>query len=302
MAERTHMTYHAAAADAPWRRYLELTKPRIVALMLFTAVVGMVLSTPYPVPWERALFALLGIGLAAAAGAVMNHVADSHIDGMMRRTQGRPLPTGDVERAGAIAFALLLAATGMAVMVAWVNTLSALLTFFAMIGYALFYTLLLKRTTPQNVVWGGAAGAAPPVLGAAAVAGEVTVQSLLLFVIIFIWTPPHFWPLALHRAEEYRQADLPMLPVTHGFEFTKSQIVSYTVLLFAVTLLPFALREAGWIYLAGALVLGLGFIRHAIRLQQGAGAEHAMATFRYSIQYLFALFALLILDHFSNAV
>lgn len=282
-----------------WKRYLELTKPKVVVLMLFTALVGMVLSVESEVPWTRMLLGLFGIALASASGAVINHVVDRQIDSMMRRTRGRPLPTGQVDTAGALAFAFLLGGSGMFVLSVWVNPLAAVLTFLAMIGYAVIYTMFLKHSTPQNIVWGGAAGAAPPLLGAAAITGEVQLDALLLFLIIFIWTPPHFWPLAIHQCEDYRRAGVPMLPVTHGVPFTKQQILIYSFMLFAVTLMPFAAQTAGLIYLAGAVPLGIGFILHAWHLYRSAGREGAIGTFRYSIIYLFALFAFLVADHFA---
>jgi protoheme IX farnesyltransferase len=287
---------HTAPAIT-WKRYLELTKPRVVALLLFTALVGMLLEIEGEVPWGRLVFGLIGIGLASAAGAAINHVVDRHIDGVMQRTQRRPLPSGELDSASALAFAALLGTAGVVILATWVNLLTTLLTFGAMIGYAVIYTLLLKRTTPQNVVWGGAAGAAPPLLGAAAITGQVTEGALLLFLIVFIWTPPHFWPLAIRRRDDYRNAAIPMLPVTHGLAFAKTQVLLYSFMLLAVSLLPFAARTAGWLYLAGAVPLGLGFIVHAWRLYRGSGDEGAMATFRYSIVYLFVLFALLLADH-----
>ncbi len=281
---------------APWRRYYELTKPRVVLLMLFTALVGMILAIEGPVPWERLILGLVGIALASAAGAVINHVVDQRIDALMARTRGRPLPTGQVDSRAALVFAAGLAVTGVLTLIIGVNGLTALLTFVAMIGYAGIYTIFLKRTTPQNIVWGGAAGAAPPLLGAAAITGGVDVQALTLFLIVFIWTPPHFWPLAIHRSDEYRHANIPMLPVTHGLRFTKTQVLLYSFMLFAVSLLPFAIQSAGLLYLAVAIPLGLGFIYQAWRLYMGSGRQHAMATFRYSILYLMGIFAALVAD------
>lgn len=285
-----------------WRRYYDLTKPRIVLLMLFTALVGMALTADGPVPWLQAGAGLLGIGLAAAAGAVFNHIIDRRLDAVMTRTRNRPLPSGQVDLGSALVFGALLAAAGMFVLMVGTNTLTAALTFTALIGYSVIYTAYLKRTTPQNVVWGGAAGAAPPLLGAAAVTGEVGIEALLLFFIIFIWTPPHFWPLAIRRKEEYRRASIPMLPLTHGLAFTKAQVLGYSGMLLTVSLLPFVLHSSGWLYLAGAIPLGLGFVYHAWRLYRGREDEHAMATFRYSILYLFALFALLLADRFVPGI
>lgn len=280
-----------------WKRYLELTKPRVVALMLFTALVGMVLVVEGPAPWERMLLGLMGIALASGAGAVINHVVDRKIDAVMARTRGRPLPTHRVDTPSALVFAAVLAFAAMVVLAAGVNLLTAVLTFSAMIGYAGVYTVLLKRWTPQNVVWGGAAGAAPPLLGATAVTGEITIDGLMLFLIVFVWTPPHFWPLAIARMDEYRHAHIPMLPVTHGIGFTKAQILGYALMLLAVSLFPFAIGMAGWIYLCAAVPLGLRFVWHAWRLYRSDETERAMATFRFSIIYLSALFTVLIADH-----
>ncbi|SCZ53574.1 heme o synthase [Thiohalomonas denitrificans] len=289
-----------ATPAASWRRYLSLTKPRIVGLMLFTALVGMFLAIDdSAMPWSRILFGLLGIGLAAGAGAVINHLLDAHIDAIMERTRHRPMPSGQIGSTGALGFALILAVSAMAILTGLVNVLTAALTFTAMIGYAVLYTAFLKRSTPQNIVWGGAAGASPPLLGAAAVTGEVTLDALLLSLIIFVWTPPHFWPLAIHRVDDYRHAKIPMLPVTHGLHFTKTQVLLYSIMLMAVALLPFVTRSAGILYLLGVIPLGLGFIWHAWRLYRGERDEHAMVTFRYSILYLFGLFALLLADHWA---
>ena len=287
-----------APSTASWKRYLSLTKPRIVALMLFTALVGMLLAIEgTTLPWDRILFGLLGIGLAAGAGAVINHLLDARIDAIMERTRHRPMPSGHIDGAGALGFATLLATSAMIILAGLVNSVSAALAFAAMIGYAVIYTIFLKRATPQNIVWGGAAGASPPVLGAAAITGEITLDALLLSLIIFIWTPPHFWPLAIHRVDDYRLAKIPMLPVTHGLHFAKTQVLLYSIMLTAVTLLPFATQNAGAIYLAGVIPLGLGFIWCAWRLYCGKRDEYAVTTFRYSILYLFSLFALLLADH-----
>lgn len=288
----------ATASPGAWHSYYELTKPKVVLLIVFTAVVGMLLAIPGMVPWQPLVFGTLGIALAAASGAAINHLVEERSDARMERTRGRPLPTGRLDQRRALVFALTLGATAMVLLAAWVNPLTAVLTFTSLIGYAVIYTLFLKRTTPQNIVWGGAAGAAPPLLGWAAVTGEVTLEAFLLFLIIFIWTPPHFWPLAIRRREEYARAGLPMLPVTHGVPFTKLQILLYSGLLFAVTLLPFAVRMSGYLYLAGAVILGLEFVRKAWLLFRSADDARAMELFSYSIAYLALLFGFLVVDHY----
>jgi protoheme IX farnesyltransferase len=282
----------------PWRRYFDLTKPKVVALILFTALVGMLLAAPGMVPLPTLLLGLLGIGLSAAAGAALNHVVDERIDGIMARTRNRPLPTGDLDARHALAFALGLAAASMFVLVTWVNPLTAALTFSAFIGYAVIYTMYLKRATPQNIVWGGIAGAMPPLLGWTAVTGEVTIEALLLVLLIFVWTPPHFWALAIKRRDEYARANIPMLPVTHGVRFTKLQVLIYTLMLFWVSLMPVMVKMSGLLYLVGALGLGVGFVYHAVRLFREEGNQYAMKTFGYSILYLSALFAFLLGDHY----
>ncbi len=287
-----------ATASTTWRSYYELTKPKVVLLITFTAVVGMLLSTPGMVPWQPLLFGTLGIALAAASGATFNQLIEERIDARMERTRNRPLPSGKLDHGRVITFALVLAAGSMTLLAGFVNLLAALLTFASLIGYAVIYTLLLKRNTPHNIVWGGAAGAAPPLLGWVVVTGEVTQQAFLLFLIIFIWTPPHFWPLAIRRREEYARAGLPMLPITHGVEFTKLQILLYSALLFAVTLLPFAVRMSGFFYLTGATILGLGFVHQAWKLYRSEGDELAMGVFGYSIAYLVMLFGFLLVDHY----
>jgi protoheme IX farnesyltransferase len=284
---------------AHWRDYLELCKPKVVALIVFTAVVGMFLAAPGWVPLDALLAGTLGIGLAAASAAAINHVVDQKIDAIMGRTHRRPLPQGQLSGRDALLFALLIGALSMYLLVAWVNTLTAVLTFFSLIGYAVIYTMYLKRATPQNIVIGGAAGAAPPVLGWTAVTGSVDPGALLLFLIIYTWTPPHFWALAIHRREEYAKVGMPMLPVTHGIDFTRLQILFYTVLMFLVTLLPYGYGMSGGFYLGGALVLGLGFLYYAVRLYRDReDSRLPMRTFGYSIIYLMALFAFLLLDHY----
>ena len=280
-----------------WHEYLELCKPKVVALIVFTAIVGMCLASPGMVPFHALIFGTLGIGLAAAAGAAINHVIDQQVDAVMTRTKDRPLPTGRIDVQPALIFAASLAIIGVLVLVAFVNVLTAGLTFASMIGYAVVYTVFLKRASPQNIVIGGAAGAMPPVLGWSAVSGSVEPHALLLFVIIFAWTPPHFWALAIHRRADYERAGIPMLPVTHGVAFTRVQILLYTVILFAVSLLPFATRMSGLLYLGGALVLGTGFIVYAVGLLVGRTESWPIRTFRYSIYYLMGLFTFLLLDH-----
>jgi len=285
-----------------WRQYYNLTKPKVVALIVFTAVVGMLLSTHGMVPLQALIFGTLGIALAAASGAAINHVVDQRIDAVMARTQNRPLPTGQLDEKSAMIFALTLALIAMAVLLAFVNVLTAWLTFISLIGYAVIYTMFLKRSTPQNIVLGGAAGATPPLLGWTAVTGEINTEALLLFLIIFVWTPPHFWALAIRRREEYAKVNVPMLPVTHGVRFTKQHILMYTLMLFAVTLMPFTIHMSGTIYLAGAVALGIGFIYYAARLCCSDSDRLAMKTFGYSIFYLSALFAFLLIDHYVRLV
>jgi heme o synthase len=279
-------------------QYFELTKPRVVALIVFTAIVGMLLATPGLPPWRALLWGSLGIWLAAASAAAINHLLDQRIDALMARTQHRPLPTGQLNTRQVLIFALVLGALSMAILIGLVNLLTAVLTFFSLIGYAVIYTVYLKRATPQNIVIGGAAGAAPPVLGWAAVTNEVHAYALLLFLIIFIWTPPHFWALAIYRREDYARAQVPMLPITHGVEYTRAHVLYYTILLFLVTLLPWFTGMCGLIYLGGAVVLGLGFLYYAIRLMNPPNERFAMEVFRYSIIYLMVLFAFLLVDHY----
>ena len=288
------------APAATWRDYYTLTKPRVVQLLVFTAVVGMFLATPAMVPWQTLVFASLGIGLAAASGAAVNHILDQRLDATMSRTRDRPLPAGRIAERDALAFAVALGVLGLGILAVLVNALTALLTFVSLIGYAVIYTVFLKRATPQNIVIGGAAGAAPPVLGWAAVQNDVSGYALLLFLIIFTWTPPHFWALAVARKSDYEAAKIPMLPVTHGEAMTKSFVVYYTVLLIIVTLLPYLTGMSGVLYLCGALLLGGGFLYYALRLKFG-GVDSGMQTFAYSISYLLALFVFLLVDHYVAA-
>lgn len=281
-----------------WRDYLELCKPKVVALIVFTAMVGMFLATPGMVPWDVLVFGTLGIGLSAGSAAAVNHLVDRRVDGIMVRTKNRPLPTGHLNTRNTFIFALLIGVLGMVILTVFVNALTAWLTFLSLIGYAGIYTLYLKRATPQNIVIGGAAGAAPPVLGWTAVTGSVDPNALLLFLIIFVWTPPHFWALAIERRDEYAKVGIPMLPVTHGIEFTRTQVLLYTVLLVAVTILPFATHMSGLLYLAGALGFGAVFLYYAIKLKYAPVPGLPMKTFGYSIVYLMGIFSALLIDHY----
>lgn len=287
-----------SSASIPWGEYLELCKPKVVTLIVFTAVVGMFLSVPGLVPWQPLLFGTLGIALAAGSAAAINQLVDQRADAMMLRTNRRPLPSGQLTSRQAMAFAGLLGTFAMGILAFLVNPLTALLTFFSLIGYAVVYTMFLKRATPQNIVIGGAAGAAPPVLGWTAVTGQIDPHALLLFLIIFAWTPPHFWALAIHRRNEYAKVDIPMLPVTHGVEFTRLQILLYTIILFLVTLLPFLTGMSGLLYLLGAVVFGGVFLYYAFLLKFRPDDRLPMKTFGYSIIYLMGLFSFLLVDHY----
>jgi protoheme IX farnesyltransferase len=292
------LTEQRLAPPAPWRDYYTLTKPRVVQLLVFTAIVGMFLATPGMVPWNVLVFGSLGIGLAAASGAVVNHVVDQRVDAQMTRTRERPLPTGRINDRDAFIFALILGVGGLGLLTVAMNPVTALLTFASLIGYAGSYAVFLKRATPQNIVIGGAAGAAPPLLGWAAVTNEVSGYALLLFLIVFTWTPPHFWALAIARKDDYEKAGVPMLPVTHGIELTKAFVLGYTVLLVVVSLLPYLTGMSGLLYLSGATLLGAGFLYYAVCLKLSARPDVAMKTFGYSISYLIALFSFLLLDHY----
>ncbi len=289
-----------SVATASWKTYFALCKPKVVSLIVFTAVVGILLASAGDPPWARAFFAILGIGLAAGAGAAANHWIDRRIDALMARTQNRPLPQHKIKPASVVVFTLVLATVSMLILVTQVNMLTAWLTFISMIGYAIIYTVFLKPNTPYNIVLGGAAGATPPLLGWTAVTGEVHTEALLLFLIIFVWTPPHFWALAIKRREEYSKAEVPMLPVTHGVAFTKQQILFYTVMLVVISVVPFFIEMSGLIYLCGAISLGVGFIWYAFRLFMEEGDSHAGPTFGYSIFYLSMLFGFLLLDHYAR--
>ena len=282
-----------------WRDFYELTKPRVVVLIVFTAIVGMFLAVP---GWPGAiplLFGTIGIGFAASGAAVFNHILDARIDIHMLRTRGRPLPQGRVSARSALSFASALCVISMIILWFVINPLTAVLTFFSLIGYAVIYTVYLKRATPQNIVIGGAAGAAPPILGWTAVTNEIHAGALLLFLIVFVWTPPHFWALAIARKKEYEKVNIPMLPVTHGEAYTRLSILLYTILLVLVTVLPYLIGMSGLIYLATALVLGGMFLYHAIQMMRYPDdLDRAMQTFWFSINYLGLLFGALLLDHY----
>jgi protoheme IX farnesyltransferase len=280
------------------REYYELCKPRVVMLITFTAIVGMFLATPGMVPLAVLALGSLGITLMAASAAAINQLLDRHVDARMARTCGRPLVTGTLTVAESLAFAAALGTLGFGVLYLWINPLTAWLTLATLVGYAGIYTLYLKRATPQNIVIGGAAGAAPPVLGWAAVTGTIDPHALLLFLIVFVWTPPHFWALAIERHKEYAQAGIPMLPVTHGVAFTRLQVLLYTVLLVAVSVLPFVFGMSGLPYLVGALALGGVFVGYALRLRFAPVPGLPMRTFGYSIVYLIGIFSLLLIDHY----
>lgn len=288
----------AHSESASWRDYLELTKPKVVLLMLITSLVGMFLATRAGVPWTVLVFGNLGIGLCAGAAAAVNHVVDRRIDSIMARTHKRPVTAGRVSVPAALGFALLLAVAGQALLLAFTNELTAWLTLASLLGYAVLYTGFLKRATPQNIVIGGLAGAAPPLLGWVATTGHLSAEPLLLVLIIFAWTPPHFWALAIHRKEEYAKADIPMLPVTHGEHYTKVHILLYTAVMLAVTLLPYAIHMSGPLYLAAALLLGGRFMFWAWVLYRDSRPHAAINTFKYSIWYLFLLFIALLVDHY----
>jgi protoheme IX farnesyltransferase len=278
--------------------YYELCKPRVVYLIVFTAVVGMFLAVPGWPPLSALIAGTLGIGLAASSAAAINHLLDQRIDAVMARTRDRPLPSGQLGVKQVLYFALILCALSMAMLILWVNILTAVLTFLSLIGYAIVYTVWLKRATPQNIVIGGAAGAAPPVLGWTAATGSVDPNALILFLIIYVWTPPHFWALAIHRRHDYAAVDIPMLPVTHGVRFTRWHILFYTILLVLVTTLPYLTSMSGLLYLAGVTVLNIGFLWYALRLLSDSDEGLPMQTFSYSVIYLMVLFVFLLADHY----
>ena len=285
--------------SSSWRDYFDLCKPKVVALLLLTSIVGVVLASP---PYEISLFVLvvstLGIGLAAAAGAVINQVVERENDAKMARTEGRPLPQGKVTQQNAFIFAVMLAASSVFVLTAWINVLTAVLTFASMIGYAVIYTMYLKKATPQNIVIGGLAGATPPLLGWTSVTNSIDPHGLLLVLIIYTWTPPHFWALAIHRRDDYAKVNLPMLPVTHGIEFTKYAILGYTILMILVTILPYLAYMRGLIYLGAALLLGFYFLYMVMQLMFTERHNIAIKTFVYSINYLMLLFLAMVVDHY----
>jgi len=285
-----------------WRDYLELTKPNVVALMILTALIGMFLSVPGMVPWDILIFGNLGIALCAGSAAAVNHLVDRQIDIKMARTLNRPIAAGRIDPLRALIYAATLGLIGVAILLVYVNALTAWLTLASLVGYAVVYTLFLKRATPQNIVIGGLAGAAPPLLGWTAVTGEIHGHALLLVLIIFAWTPPHFWALAVHRQAEYAKAEIPMLPVTHGDKYTRLHILLYTIIMVLVTLMPFVTAMSGWLYLVGALVLGAGFLYWAVVLYIGKKANAGMETFKYSIVYLMALFVVMLVDHYAVTV
>jgi protoheme IX farnesyltransferase len=278
--------------------YYELTKPKVVLLLLLTALVGMCLASDNWISWQILTAGLIGIGFLSSAAAVVNHVVDREIDGKMARTFNRPVAKGKVTPQKALIFAAVLTVVGYVILELWVNRLTAVLTFAGLLGYAVVYTMYLKRATPQNIVIGGLAGAIPPLLGWTAVTGEIHAHALLLVLIVFIWTPPHFWALAIHREKDYAKAQIPMLPVTHGIEFTKTSILLYTVLLCVVCLLPYLIGMSGLIYLIGSSLLNVGFLFYAWKLKFTATEETAMKTFKFSIIHLMVLFVVLLVDHY----
>lgn len=287
---------HPLTARA-WQFY-QLTKPRVVSLIVFTAIIGMCLAVPGAVPLQPLLAATVGIALVAGAAAAVNCLVEQKIDAIMARTRGRPLPRGQVNSLETLVFAGAVGGIGLGLLYHWVNALTMWLTLATFVGYAVIYTVILKPNTPQNIVIGGASGAMPPVLGWAAVTGQVTPEALSLFLIIFAWTPPHFWALALYRKDEYAKAGIPMLPVTHGDKFTRLHVLLYTIILFACALLPFVIRMSGWLYLASAVVLGVWFLVYAVKIYTDYSDQLARKTFRFSIFYLTALFAALLVDHY----
>ncbi|MEZ5538495.1 MAG: heme o synthase [Pseudomonadales bacterium] len=291
------MTEMTKLQRALWRDYLELCKPNVVALMILTSVIGMLLSVPGAVPWQVLLFGNLGIAFCAASAAAVNHIVDQRIDLKMARTINRPVAQGRISSKQAILFAAVLGVIGMLVLKVFTNDLTMWLTFSALIGYAFVYTRFLKRATPQNIVIGGLAGAVPPLLGWTAVTNHIHHDALLLVLVIFAWTPPHFWALAIHRRDEYAKAGIPMMPVTHGIKLTALHVILYTLMLIAVTLLPFATGMFGWLYLVSAVVLGAGFLFWSIQLYHEK-PKAGMETFKYSIIYLMALFVVMLLDHY----
>lgn len=288
------------ATTASWQDYLEMTKPKVVALLMVTAIIGMFLSTQpgVSVPLSVLIWGSLGMAMAMGASAVVNHVMDQRIDTLMSRTENRPIATGKVSSRQAIIFSILLSFSSMLILCYFVNVLTAVLTFFGLVGYAFVYTMYLKRATPQNIVIGGLAGAIPPLLGWTAVTNNVHPHALLLVLIIYVWTPPHFWALAIHRRDEYAKADIPMLPVTHGIDYTKTNVLLYTILLLISTALPYLTGMSGMIYLISAVILGAIFLGFTVKLKYFADPGTPMKTFGFSITYLFLLFGALLVDHY----
>jgi len=284
-----------------WRDYLELCKPNVVALMVLTSLIGMLLATDQAVPMAVLIFGNLGIALCSGSAAAVNHIVDRHVDDKMARTLNRPLAQGRLKTEYAVIFALITGIIGMAILLVFTNVLTAWLTLASLVGYAFIYTMFLKHATPQNIVIGGLAGATPPLLGWTAVTGEIHHNALLLVLIIFAWTPPHFWALAVHRKDEYAKAKIPMLPVTHGEYYTKINILLYTLLLIVVTTIPYLTGMFGWLYLVSSLLLGLGFLYWAVVMLRSKGGNSGMKTFQYSIVYLMVLFAVMLVDHYFIA-
>lgn len=287
-----------AIQQASWRDYYQLTKPKVVALMMVTTLVGMALASPGWIPLNALILGNIGIALCAGSAACVNHLVDEEIDQRMARTQGRPVAAGRVPVKNAVIFAAVTAALGAGILAYGVNMLTAWLTLASLIGYAFIYTLLLKRATPQNIVIGGLAGAAPPLLGWTSVTGSIDPEALLLVLIIFAWTPPHFWALAIHRKDEYAKVNVPMLPVTHGDKFTRLHILLYTIILVLITIMPYLIGMSGLVYLAGAMVLNIGYLYWGVRLMVSKDEKDPMRSFGYSIWYLLALFVALLVDHY----
>jgi len=284
--------------QATWADYYELTKPNVVALIVFCGIVGMLLSTPTFPQISTLIFGALGIGLSASSAAVINHVLDIQIDQKMSRTKSRPLPQGRLSQTKALLFSLILCLISMFILFVYINTITAILTFLSLIGYAIIYTVFLKRSTPQNIVIGGLAGAAPPLLGWTSISNSIDPNALLLVLIIFVWTPPHFWALAIYRREDYAKEAIPMLPVTHGIKFTKLQIILYTILLLIVSILPYIVLMSGRIYLFSALFLGLFYLYSSIKMYLTDDEKYPMISFQYSVYYIFLIFIALLADHF----
>jgi protoheme IX farnesyltransferase len=297
-ANNENSVNESKVVNATWRDYYEITKPKVVALLVLTALVGMCLSVPSAIPWQILIPAMLGIGFLSSAAAAINHIVDERIDSVMGRTHNRPVATGRITAKRATVFALSLSVSGFFVLYVLVNPLTAWLTLSGLVGYSFVYTMYLKRATPQNITIGGLAGAIPPLLGWTAMTNEIHPHALLLVLLIFTWTPPHFWALAIHRKDDYAKVNIPMLPVTHGVNFTKTQILLYTILLFVVCLLPYLVGMSNWLYLLGAVILNLVFFVYAWKLKFNAKDETAMDTFKFSIIHLMLLFIILLVDHY----